>query len=115
PLAANPGLIAEVTRVNGAQGTNTLGSWQVDGNDIYALDRRGSIEFNLSNTRTNKFLLQVEGIQNYPRSRFNILDLVVSIDGENLGHRPLAAGYGTNGIVEHVTPFLRNGKHTVRV
>jgi len=115
PLTANPGLVTEVMKVNGADGTNLLGRWAVDGNDLYALDRRGSVDFILSNANTNKFLLQVEGTQNHPNSPVKTLDLVVSIDGENLGHRPLAAGYGTNGMVEYVTPFLSRGKHTVRV
>lgn len=115
PLTANPGLVTEVVKVNGADGTNLLGRWRVDGNDLYALDRRGSVEFVFSNANTNKFLLQIEGTQNHPGSSVKNLDLVVSMDGENLGHRPLVAGYGTKGMVEYVTPFLRRGKHTVRV
>lgn len=115
PLVSNPELVTEVMQADGVQGTNTVGRWAVDGRDLYALDRRGSVEFVLSSGITNKFLLQIEGTQNHPRSLVKTLDLVVSIDGENLGHRPLAGGYGTNGIVEYVTPFLKRGKHTVRV
>ena len=102
-------------KVNGAEGTNFWGRWEVDGKDLVALDRRGSVDFVLRTANTNKFLLQIEGTQNHPGSAVNTLDLVVSIDGESLGHRPLAAGSGTNGIVEYVTPFLSKGKHTVRV
>ncbi len=115
PLTGNPGLVTEVMKVNGADGTNFLGRWVVDGKDLYALDRRGSVDFILSNARTNKFLLQIEGTQNDPYSRVETLNLAVSIDDENLGHRPLVAGYVTDGMVEYVTPFLSNGKHTVRV
>ncbi len=115
PLAADAGLVTEVMSVNGVDGKNTLGRWKVDGNDLFALDRRGSVEFVLNTASTNKFLLQVEGTQNEPNSRVKNLDLVVSIDGENLGHHPLASQYGTNGMVEYITPFLKKGKHTVRV
>jgi PA14 domain/Bacterial TSP3 repeat len=115
PLKANPGLVTEVMKVPGAQGTNFLGRWAVEGKDLYGLDRRGSVDFVLSNVRANKYLLQIEGTQNIPHSPVSAMELVVWLDGENLGHRPLNAAYGTNGIVEYVTPFLARGKHTVRV
>ena len=115
PLVADPGLVTEVMKVNGSEGTNFWGRWEVDGKDLVALDRRGSVDFVLRTANTNKFLLQIEGTQNDPHSRVPEFDLVVSIDGESLGHRPLAAGHGTNGVVEYVTPFLNKGKHTVRV
>ena len=115
PLVANPGLVTEVKKVNGAQGTNFLGRWAVDGNDLYALDRRGSVDFVLSNVSSNKFLLQIEGTQNQSGSPVQVFELMVSLDGEDLGRHLLYAGYGTNGIVEYVTPFLGKGKHTVSV
>ena len=68
PLTADAGLVTEVLKVKGAQGTNFLGRWAVEGTDLYALDRRGSVDFVLSNASTNKFLLQIEGTQNEPRS-----------------------------------------------
>jgi hypothetical protein len=40
---------------------------------------------------------------------------MVWLDGENLGHQPLYATYGSNAVVEYVTPFLKRGKHTVTV
>ena len=115
PLAADPGLVTEVMRVNGAQGTNFLGRWAVEGNDLVALDRRGSVDFVLSNVGTNKYLLQVEGAQDEPRSSVPALELMVSLDGENLGRQLLYGGYGTNGMAEYVTPFMKRGKHTVSV
>jgi hypothetical protein len=115
PLTANPGLVTEVMKANGAQGTNFLGRWAVEGKDLYALDRRGSVDFVLSNARANKFLLQVEATQNESGSPVQVFELMVSLDGEDLGRHLLYAGYGTNGIVEYVTPFLGKGNHTVRV
>ena len=115
PLTANPGLVTEVMKVNGARGTNFLGRWAVDRKDLYGLDRRGSVDFVLSTASNNKFLLQIEGTQDNPRSPLSALELMVSLDGENLGHQPLYATSGTNAVVEYVTPFLRKGKHTVRV
>ena len=115
PLAADAGLVTEVLKVKGAQGHNFLGRWVVEGTDLYALDRRGSVDFVLSNGSTNKFLLQIEGTQNDPHSRLPSLQLAVFLDGESLGRQPLFATYGTNAMVEFVTPFLKKGKHTVKV
>ena len=115
PTVGNPGLLTEAATANGAQAHILLGRWQADGTDIYALDRRGEVEFKLTTTSADKFLLKIEGAQNQPGSQLTVFDLLPSVDGESLGHRTLTAGYGTNGIVEYLTPFLPAGTHKVRV
>jgi hypothetical protein len=87
---------------NGSQATNFLGKWQVDGNDIYALSRRGAVQFNLTVSNADKYVLKVIGTQNVPGSLETGFSLVVSIDGESTGHRTLNAVYGTNGVVDIV-------------
>jgi hypothetical protein len=118
-LGVNPtnlnGLVTEVTVINGSQATNFLGNWQVDGNDIYALSRRGAVEFHLKVSKADKYVLKVIGTQNMPDSLEPGFSLVISIDGESTGHRTLNATYGTNGVVDIVTPYLTAGTHTVRV
>ncbi len=100
---------------NGAQATNFLGRWQVDGNDIFALDRRGGLDFNLPVKNADKYVLNLIGTQN----QFNPLEtsfkLLLAIDGQTLGHYTLNAGYGTNGEVALVLPYLKAGPHTLRV
>jgi hypothetical protein len=118
-LGVNPtnlnGLVTEAAVANGSQATNFLGNWQVDGNDIYALSRRGAVEFNLTVSQADKYVLKVIGTQNVPVSLETGFSLVVSIDGESPGHRTLNATYGTDGVVDIVTPYLTAGTHTVRV
>jgi hypothetical protein len=118
-LGVNPtnlnGLVIEAVVVNGSQATNLQGRWQVDGNDIYALSRRGAVEFNLTVSNADKYVLKVIGTQNVPNSLESGFSLVISIDGESTGHRTLNATYGTNGVVDIVTPYLTAGTHTVRV
>ena len=108
-------LAKQVAGVSGAQGRAVLGRWQVDGTDLYALDRRGAVEFTLSTTNSDMYVLELEGTQNQPASPVKTFDVILSVDGENLGHHMLTASYGTNGITSYVTPFLLAGPHTVRV
>ena len=115
PTVSNTGLLTEAAAVNGAQGSVVMGSWQADGTDIYAVSRRGEVEFKLTTTTADKFLLQIKGAQNQSGSPHTTFNLMPSVDGESLGHRTLTAGYGTNGILDYLTPFLAAGTHTVRV
>ena len=107
--------VTTVTSVSGSQGRAVLGRWQADGTDIYALDRRGAVEFTLSTTNADKFLLKLEGTQNQRRSSVSSFDVILSVDGENLGHHVLNAPYGSDGVTAYVTPFLMPGSHIVRV
>ena len=61
------------------------------------------------------YVLELEGTQNQPTSPVKTFDVILSVDGENLGHHVLTGPYGTNGITSYVTPFLLAGSHTVRV
>jgi hypothetical protein len=115
PRTNNAGLISESARANGADAHVVLGHWQTDGKDIYALDRRGTVEFTLSTSNSDIFLLKLDGTQNQPGSSQTSFDLVLSVDGESLGHHVLNAGWGVTGAVTYFTPFLNPGAHTVRV
>ena len=97
--------------VNGSQATNYLGAWQVEGSDIYALDRRGGVDFNLPIQQADKYVLNLVGTQNQANTTDNSFKLLLGIDKQNLGHYLLNAGYGTNGVVELVLPYLPAGNH----
>ena len=114
-LQTNSATLTTVAAANGAQGQAVLGQWQVDGTALYALDRRGEVQFTLSTGSADKLLLEVDGTQNQAGSPCSTFDLILSIDGECLGHRTLKAGYGTNGMVVCLAPYLKAGQHTVQV
>ena len=101
--------------VNGAQAVNYLGNWQVDGNDIYALDCRGGLDFNLTVNTADKYVLNIIGTQNQINPFEVKFKLLLGVDGQTLGHQTLNAGYGTNGEVALVLPYLKAGTHTVHV
>jgi hypothetical protein len=101
--------------VTGSRATNYLGNWQVDGTDIYAMDRRGGLDFNLTVSSADKYVLNLVGTQNSYNPMEVKFKLLLSIDSQTLGHYTLTAGYGTNGQVELVLPYLNAGAHTVHV
>ena len=107
--------VTTAASVQGSQGRAVLGRWQADGTDLYALDRRGAVEFTLTPANPDKFLLELEGTQNQPNSPVKTFDVILSVDGESLGHHVLTTPYGSNGVTAYVTPFLKAGTHTVRV
>lgn len=101
--------------VNGAQATNLLGQWQVDGTDIYCLGRRGGVDFSIPVSKADKYVLNLVGTQNQRNSLDTSLSLLLGIDNQTLEHYTLNAGYGTNGRVELVLPYLQAGAHTLHV
>lgn len=108
-------LTSVAASVDGAQATNFLGRWAVDGHELYALDRRGGMDFILSVTNADKYVLNLIGTQNEPDSSVTKFKLLLGIDGQTLGHYTLNAPYGTDGKVEVVLPYLRAGSHTLHV
>ena len=101
--------------ITGSQTTNWLGSWQLDGTDIYCLGRRGGLDFPLTLNNADKYVLDLTGTQNEPNSWEASFKLLLGVDGQTLGHYTLNAGYGTNGVVELVLPYLQAGTHTLHV
>ena len=116
PVGASMGSLIDAVTLTGAQAsTNRLGRWVVDGNDLVAKDRRGVVEYQFNLAAADVYRLQIEGTQSLTNSLRNDFDLVLSVDGVDLGHHILTAGYGTNATVECWTPYLLAGPHTLRV
>lgn len=107
--------ISVALSVNGAQATNYLGQWQVDGTDIYCLGRRGGLDFALPIGNADKYVLNLIGTQDQYNSLQTSFKLLLGIDNQTLGHYILNSGYPTNGTVELVLPYLQAGNHTLHV
>jgi hypothetical protein len=106
--------VTDALTLSGAAGVTNLGTWTVDGNDLYAVDRRGQVDYTFNVTAGDTYRLQVLGTQNCPITT-GAFDLRLSIDGQFMARCSLAAAYGTNGLVRCFTPFLRPGAHTVSI
>lgn len=116
PSELSMGPVVDVVTMTGAQAsTNYLGSWVVDGNALVAQDRRGAVEYPFSAPAPDMYRIHIEGTQNLASSAVTNFDLVLSVDGLNLGRYRLVAGYGTSGVVECWTPYLLSGQHILRM
>jgi len=114
-LQTKSAAVNTVAAANGADGQALMGQWKADGTALYALDRRGEVQWTLATSSADKFLLRVDGTQNLAGSSLSAFDLILYLDGECLGHHTLQAGYGTNGMAVCLTPYLKPGRHTVQV
>ena len=104
-----------VATANGAQATNFLGHWQADGTAIYALDRRGGLDFVLSVSKADKYMFNFIGTQNQTNPLETSFKLQLGIDGQTLGHYILNVVTTTNGELALALPYLKAGSHTVHV
>jgi hypothetical protein len=110
------GTVTDAAIKNGADVGNRLGSWQIDGAEIYALDRRGYVEYNVTVPSADVYRLVVEGReQNASLTNTSSFDLQLYVDGEYLGRQTLAATPATYGTIHLYTPYLQPGTHTIRV
>ena len=113
PLIPSITDIATVCEMNGASTNATLGSWKVDGEEVYSLDIRGSVDYQINAPADDTYRIEIEG---HERSFQNVeLPIIVSIDGEYLGRFDIPFANSTNGLVHCFTPFIRSGTHVVRI
>lgn len=110
------GTVSDIVVMNGSQTNNALGQWQVDGDEIYAIDRRGYVEYQVTIPSTNVFRLVVTGRESVSgHTQASLFDLQAHLDGEYLGREILTATPTSYGEVHYYTPLLLAGMHTVRI
>jgi hypothetical protein len=105
PRATNfDGTVMDVVVKNGSETNNALGRWQVEGIEIYAIDRRGYVEYQVLLPSANVYRLVVTGREqigvSYRPSQF---DLQTYVDGEYLGRQTLTATSASYGAVHYYT------------
>jgi hypothetical protein len=116
PASADMGSLVNVITLTGAQAnTNYLGDWVVDGTALVARGRRGGVEYQFNAPAADVYRVEIEGRQNSVVTVGDEFDLVLSIDGADLGRHTFSANYKTNGVVGCWMPYLLAGRHTLRV
>jgi len=104
-----------VQTVNGSQATNMMGSWTVEGAAIYARERNGYLEYEISVPSNGFYVLEVEGTQHNPLTVQDKFDLTAYVDGWYVGRHILEAPYGAGVSVRFYLPRLASGAHSVRI
>jgi hypothetical protein len=116
PLTHDLGNPTDVATLTGSQATaDRLGQWTTEGAEIYAVDRRGYVEYSLSVPVADVYRLELEGSANGYAENINIFDLVMSIDGESLGSTRLTTFGSAAGKTGAFTPWLTPGTHVIRI
>jgi regulation of enolase protein 1 (concanavalin A-like superfamily) len=96
--------VRNVDAVVGANPMAHLGRWEVDGSSIYAVDRRGWLEYRLTAPTADVFRIEILGASHNQVDPDPGFYLLVSVDGEYLGRLLLDAGFGRLGTVQVLTP-----------
>ncbi len=109
------GEVSTLSSVAGAGIVGQTGTWRVDGNSIYALSTRGSVDYVITLPEEGLFRLEIEGRQYNRHSAYDSFDLAVSIDGMEVGRPRLRAPLGSSGKGYVFLPWLPAGSYTVRV
>jgi hypothetical protein len=115
PLVADIQSITTVSERSGASAVNRLGRWTVEGNAIYANDRRGYIEYQVNAPQAGMFRVEVQGTSQRASDRNREFHLLISVDSEYLGRSVLLAGDGSEGLAHQITPWLKAGDHRIRI
>jgi hypothetical protein len=98
-----------------SQISGSLGTWEASGPELIATSGRGAVEYKFNARGADIYRIQIFGTQNMARSPETNFDLIVSVDGVDLGHQRLQAAYGVSGCLNCLTPYLLPGSHTFRI
>ena len=101
---------------SGAEAADAIGEWAISGLSLVSLERRGWVEFDLTVSDPDVFLLEFEGKENNSaREAVSAFELKFYLEDEYLGSRILEATVDDVGTVHVFTPWLESGTHRVRV
>lgn len=104
-----------ITALNGASTSNLKGSWGIEGGAIYARERNGYLEYEMSVAQAGQYVLEVEATQHNRLTARDSFDLTVLVDGRRAMQKVFTAPYGTVAGVQFFLPELSAGLHTFRL
>jgi hypothetical protein len=107
--------VTTVFQVSPTNFVNALGQWGVDDPEIYAIDRRGAVEYDLNVPNGDIFQLEIEGQSNLIPDLDSGFYLVVSMDGEYLARTLLDTERKEIARAHLLTPYLNSGTHRLRI
>ncbi len=107
--------VTNAVELPGAAAVARLGQWQTESNSIYAIDRRGYLEYDLAAPAPDIYRIEIEGGTHGTVDLDSGYYLAVSLDGEYLGRLFLDASPGHPARVQTLTPFVQAGTHRLRV
>lgn len=101
--------------IPGASAVATIGRWTVDGDAIFAIDRRGGLEFDVSVDVGDIYRIELEASSRNAFDPDRTFAILFYAGDEFLGQALLSADFTSAGKVHVLTPWLKAGIHRVRV
>lgn len=118
PLTADfDGTVADVAVIPGIDTSARFGNWFPLETEIYDINMRGYVEYEVTNTTADIHRVRIDGTQyrNYATNLVYAFNLKVYCDGELLGQDHLWAAHGSYGQAYFYTPYLAPGRHIFRI
>ena len=113
-LDADLGAITTLKVINGADFSNSLGSWRKEGTSAVADKRRGYVEYDVNLVEAGTFMLSVKGREN-KKPMQNNFNLKLFVDDIFVSTRVLTANCRNEEEVMFMLPHLTAGDHTFRI
>ena len=92
-----------------------LGKWVDDGDQVFASDRRGALEYTVEVTIPGIYKFDIEGAQNTNGTNRPYFDLHLYIDEEFVGRQENKILDGASGEFSFITPYLSVGTHKIKI
>jgi alpha-tubulin suppressor-like RCC1 family protein len=116
--AASPdfdGSVANVAVLDGKDAISKIGRWVLEGSELYATDRRGTLEYTLAIPERDTYRIEVEATQRANVTGPQEFVVVAYMDEEFLARETVALSNGAYGVFHYFTPSLLAGNHTLKL
>lgn len=107
--------VGTVVEVPGAAVVDQVGRWELDGEAIVAVGRRGTLEYEVQVPAADLYQWEIEAGSANPFDSDRGFYLGVWVDGEWLGRLLLDAGVNQSGKARVLGPWLAPGPHRIRL
>lgn len=115
PLADEFFVLRTVAEAVGTEASQTRGEWIPVEDSLVAIGGRGWAEYRLHVPQADVYRLEVRGRSGKSSDADPRFELLVAVDGADLGWSLLVAEAGQTGALSYLTPWLAAGDHTIRV
>jgi regulation of enolase protein 1 (concanavalin A-like superfamily) len=115
PLKAEPIDLKTLVEYSGDAAVEHQGGWSVQEKSLVAVGGRGWAEYVISLPEASVYRLEIGGLSGVSQDLDDRFELIISLNGEELGRRILVADSARPGTVNLLCPWLPAGEHRVRI
>jgi hypothetical protein len=103
-----------IFEIDGTNTISTLGQWGSVTTSLYAIDRRGYVEYEFNVTTAGIYRIEMEGQDRLPFSGVQHYEMRITLDERYADRKYLYSENNASGILGFFTPWLTAGVHTVQ-